>query len=745
MMVNNDDVFGMSTAAREREIAILERTIEDSTREVQKLAGDNFLYINDILKSCSDLETAKSLQKLDDLVSKLQKQVTEAAKKLEAPSLSGKIDVIRGIEKRLERFSELRTAIRSLNTDFSQLTSYRDYALKLKNMKGYKDVITLSRYDLKDDYPEEDIMVKFNAEVDLEIERFKKYLEGIFDTFIVITKDVENLNKTTLIINSEDPTLICDCLDSLTVLHAFDEKFKELSTVIWTDFCEVLMNSVDPDQQITITTEGPLRKRFVSESKPKRGEKQNVQKLIISLENFFENLSDVLKDIRIGESLVLLIGREIGGRLIETLVIRCSAASVSIKKTDEEKLKKLKGMIKQFDDRMRELHFFDDRMSAESVLNRSNRLFVNQRCRAFLAAARNLIAKPYIDLVEVFRSPKPSDPELEKLSKDLGHLKINTTDLTKEEGLRLFELQKCKISDSVYKLVLLLKSLFDLAFETKEQLEAVNFFQAALLIIDTFLVSTPRLHQQALLSVPQTSAIFYNNCQYLFHNLFVFKIECEQKLAGQSNIKSEDLNFTKQFKELRSSGLKFLDQQINSVKRNLSVALNEDNLFVNIDASEGNRERVEKTLNGCVMELNRLRSVWSEVMSDSVLSISMGVLVAHLLSLLSKAILSKEDITMTDAESMAVLFSEVMRKSRKLMTMNGAEGIHSICHREYVRLEEVIFVLNGNLNNVSNRWCNGKGTLAEYLKAFEVRGLVCALFQNTDKRSALLDQIKNPE
>ncbi|CAD5210636.1 unnamed protein product [Bursaphelenchus okinawaensis] len=743
-MFNVQDVFSMSNNAREKEIAILEKTIEESTDEVKKLAGDNFLYLNNILKSCSDADTGKKLQKLDDLISKIQKQVTDTSKKVEVASVKDKITVIKGIEKRLEKFAELRNAIRSLNTDFATLESYRSYAMKLKNMKGYKDIVTLEEYELDQDYPEEEIMTKFIAEVNLEIERFNRYLEGIFDTFIVITKDVDNLNKTVLTINSEDPKLICDCLDSLNLLERFDDKFRELATVIWTDFCEVLLNSADSENVVTITSDEPHKKTFISESKPKKGEKQNVQALMRALENFFENLHDVLKDIKLQEWLVTLIGREIGNRVIETLLLRSAAATVSLKKTDEEKLEALKEMIKHFDMKMRELHFFDDKLSAEMVLNKSNRLFVNQRCRAFLAAARNLIAKPYVDLVEVSGSLKPSTADINNLTISLNNMKIKT-EVDEEESV--YEMQKCKVSDSVYKLVPRIKTLFDLAMETEDEMGAVNFFQAALLIIDTFLVSTPRLHQQALLSVPQTSAIFYNNCQYLFYNLSIFKMEMEKKLPSQSNIKREDLNFTKQFKELRTTAMKFLEHQLNTIKASLLKVRDEnmtlEDLFVNIDATPSNRERVEKTLNGSLMELSKIRSVWSDVMSDSVLEISLGVLVSHLLSLVTKTILSKEDITVHDAESMARLCKYVLERSAALMTINGVQAIHRVCQKEYYRLKEIVFVLEANLDEIGNRWCDGIGILAEYVKPFEVRGLVCALFQNTSKRASLLDQIRN--
>lgn len=92
-------------------------------------------------------------------------------------------------------------------------------------------------------------------------------------------------------------------------------------------------------------------------------------------------------------------------------------------------------------------------------------------------------------------------------------------------------------------------------------------------------------------------------------------------------------------------------------------------VFINIDASEDNRSRVDRAVNGCLMELEKLRTVWSEVMSESVLCVSMGVLVSHLLSLFTKVVLSKVDITVQDSESLARINQEVLQKVRKIMTV----------------------------------------------------------------------------
>lgn len=57
------------------------------------------------------------------------------------------------------------------------------------------------------------------------------------------------------------------------------------------------------------------------------------------------------------------------------------------------------------------------------------------------------------------------------------------------------------------------------------------------------------------------------------------------------------------------------------------------------------------------------------------------------------------------------------------------------------RLAETKYVLKSRLQDIVDRWMEGKGPLAAELTAAEVKQLVRALFQNTDKRAAALAAI----
>jgi len=55
---------------------------------------------------------------------------------------------------------------------------------------------------------------------------------------------------------------------------------------------------------------------------------------------------------------------------------------------------------------------------------------------------------------------------------------------------------------------------------------------------------------------------------------------------------------------------------------------------------------------------------------------------------------------------------------------------------------ELIKLLGASLKEIEIRWGNGKGPLAQEFTAPQVKQLIRAIFQNTDRRSNLLASIR---
>lgn len=62
--------------------------------------------------------------------------------------------------------------------------------------------------------------------------------------------------------------------------------------------------------------------------------------------------------------------------------------------------------------------------------------------------------------------------------------------------------------------------------------------------------------------------------------------------------------------------------------------------------------------------------------------------------------------------------------------------------RKWLKYKELLILLNAGLQEISDRWADGKGPLALEFSSNEVKQLIRALFQNTDRRAAVLSKIK---
>lgn len=58
------------------------------------------------------------------------------------------------------------------------------------------------------------------------------------------------------------------------------------------------------------------------------------------------------------------------------------------------------------------------------------------------------------------------------------------------------------------------------------------------------------------------------------------------------------------------------------------------------------------------------------------------------------------------------------------------------------RFSELCIVLNSSLQNIVDRWFNGQGPLASQFTASEIKQLIRALFQTSDRRTAALSKIQ---
>lgn len=106
-------------------------------------------------------------------------------------------------------------------------------------------------------------------------------------------------------------------------------------------------------------------------------------------------------------------------------------------------------------------------------------------------------------------------------------------------------------------------------------------------------------------------------------------------------------------------------------------------------------------------------------------------------------VVSLEDMSASDASQLASLMSLIQKRAGPLIKSANDEGDVNVTVElqrnvpKWLRFTEIINILNASLLEINDRWADGKGPLANELTAAEVKQMIRALFQNTDRRSAM--------
>ncbi|VDO64113.1 unnamed protein product [Heligmosomoides polygyrus] len=408
----------------------------------------------------------------------------------------------------------------------------------------------------------------------------------------------------------------------------------------------------------------------------------------------------------------------------EKIVIQqCVAASISVPDSDGSKLKRAMELAEQFRMDMIDLKFFNDATPTfQAFAEQHFTVFIDRRCLEIIKKAKELICMPYLELAEVGCGEEVSEETIIQYKEAFGKMMPKSSGVYDAMYPLLLQLPRCKIRPEFQKL------------SARLALTARN-------VIQLYELTAPRHHETAISSMPQMAAIFYNNCYYICHRLMLMPFSVLKSVDKQSEkyahfrpILSDSLW------KLRDIAADMLEQTIRQCRRDISVMLTKDDLFVKID--DGERcDETKNVLNACNNHVQNISRLLKDVLAEMVYSQTMANIVSFLLDSICDVILRMEDIRSVDAEITAVMVDELLAQLVPVFTINGRSAIHEVCSTSYFRTKEIIFCLKGSLQSIDDRWCSAKGPLAQWLQPNEVRSLIKALFMNTEQRRQLLDSI----
>ena len=125
-----------------------------------------------------------------------------------------------------------------------------------------------------------------------------------------------------------------------------------------------------------------------------------------------------------------------------------------------------------------------------------------------------------------------------------------------------------------------------------------------------------------------------------------------------------------------------------------------------------------------------------------------GGLVNSLAVEMVDSVIALEDISADDTKQLSRLLNTVIERGPELFEIPGDTKANVTAEMQrnvakWQRLKELDMILTSSLLDIVDRWAAGKGPLAVAFTANEVKQLIRALFQNTDRRAAVLAKINS--
>ncbi|KAK7505508.1 hypothetical protein BaRGS_00003253 [Batillaria attramentaria] len=453
----------------------------------------------------------------------------------------------------------------------------------------------------------------------------------------------------------------------------------------------------------------------------------------------------------VGSILDLLQESLLNQKVVEGIVKECLADAIPSTAKELEGFHEVIAITEKFQGKLVSLDFIPDscRTLLDYVQN-VNILFANKKCQNILEQARALMTTDIHDTVLV--SADAAAGELPPLDKSGGPSREKTRKVEMAGDPLLsnatFRMPTCRVS-------LCVQEILDLAYLTLNEATssspqcAAQMFYATRNIFELFCSVFPTYHAHSLANYPQLTALHHNNCMYLAHHLLTLGHQFRNSLPKDISATFVDL-----IPEIRSLGTSSFLDQMNTQKAIIEQYLHGAGGFASVE-EESNYSAAERAVKQALHQLTHLQKVWQGVLPTSVYHKAIGILLNTLITDIMDKIIVLEDISSDAARKLFTLLKLIHDKGGLLfLQIKDGGDMESHSNTSKVKVEllrhvprwakftELQLVLNGTLQGIADRWAEGKGPLAADFTPNELKQLIRALFQNTDRRAAVLAKIK---
>ncbi|XP_067607182.1 centromere/kinetochore protein zw10 homolog isoform X2 [Pseudorca crassidens] len=427
-----------------------------------------------------------------------------------------------------------------------------------------------------------------------------------------------------------------------------------------------------------------------------------------------------------------MLGDMIWEDLSECLIKNCLVYSIPTNSSKLQQYEEIIQSTEEFENALKEMRFLKGNTTDLLKYARNiNSHFANKKCQDVIVAARNLMTSEIHNTVKITPASKISVPDLPSPAEGdkLQVQKVSTTQYNEVMNLEpentldqhSFSLPTCRISESV-------KKLMELAYQTL--LEA----------------TTSSDQWENLQKLPQLAAIHLNNCMYIAHHLLTLGHQFRLRLAPI--LCDGTTTFVDLVPGFRRLGTECFLAQMRAQKGELLERLSSARNFSNMD-DEDNYSAASKAVRQVLHQLKRLGIVWQDVLPVNIYCKAMGTLLSTTISEIIGRITALEDISTEDGDRLYSLCKTVMDEGPQVFAPLSEENKNKKYQEEvpvyvpkWMPFKELMIMLQASLQEIGDRWADGKGPLAAAFSSSEVKALIRALFQNTERRAAALAKIK---
>uniref|UniRef100_A0A8C5ELM3 Centromere/kinetochore protein zw10 homolog n=1 Tax=Gouania willdenowi TaxID=441366 RepID=A0A8C5ELM3_GOUWI len=556
------------------------------------------------------------------------------------------------------------------------------------------------------------------------------------------------------------PPLVCCVLQALSIQGDLQHKLKLFSQILLKNMLKPLVmyaslsvRVTEQPEEGTVLALQCLEERHGERSTPF----QVYSKLLLVLQSLH---SDLLGEVHLHICFCLvfcplvlstLLGEMIWEELSQCIIHECLLYSIP---SDSSLLEQYSTVIKEteeFEEALKQMEYL--RRDSTDLLKYArdvNSHFASKKCRDVIVAARKLMTSKMHNTVKVGMIAGLWKLQLLIQSWEDITLKTQHTDEvimenSKQLSALSLQLPACRISESVQQLMELALNTLCEAVGSSTQ-SALQLFFTVRNIFQLFYDVVPTYHKENLLKFPHLAAIQHNNCMYLAHHLLTLGHHFRNHLPQPLN--EGVATFVDMVPGFRKLGAQCFLAQLNVQRAELLERLSTAHNFCNLD-DEDNYIAASKAVRQVIHQLKQLGTVWQDVLPVSIYCKAMGNLLNTAIAEIITKIMMLEDISSEDGEHLHTLCQSIIDEG-PLVFIPLAEEQKNRKYQEEVPLyvkkwgtfKELVVVLRANLQEIVDRWANGKGLLAAEFSSLEVKSLIRALFQNTERRAVALSKIK---